>query len=218
MENKNESEVKTKNITVGSIVGWIVGVVSLLTGVTTLFTKPVAGIVWLLIAVVTLPPVIKPIQKKFNFHLSKGVKIILVLILIAVAGTAMGVSSTSSSTTTSQNTASSQPSTPAQAPIIVSAAKIYSEYQSNAVAADAKYKGNLVQVSGTIYSIDKDILGNPFVQIQSGSYDLWGVQCGFSQADQSQLAQLSKGQTVTLQGTVSGKVVNVMIDGCSIVK
>ena len=49
MSDINGSSVKTKNITLGSIVGWIVGVGALVAGVTRIVAEPVVGILYLLI-------------------------------------------------------------------------------------------------------------------------------------------------------------------------
>src|SRR4029077_9209745 len=70
-----------------------------------------------------LPPVIGFIQKKGNFHLSGGVKFILVIVLLGVAIGTMDRSQLPSSAETAQPT-DSQPTTEVQAP---AAAKSYQE-------------------------------------------------------------------------------------------
>ena len=112
-----------------------------------------------------------------------------------------------------------QTTQPSQTPIVVSASKLSTDYQSNEVSADAKYKGNLVEVTGTVYNVGKDIMGNPYVDLQSSEYDPLGVQCMFSQSDEAALGSISKGQEIALEGTVSGEVItDVVVNGCQIVK
>lgn len=97
----------------------------------------------------------------------------------------------------------------------VSANQLYSEYNSNEVAADAKYKGKIVIVSGTIQDIGKDIMDNAYIVI-GGSGFLDGVQCTFSKGEESSVARLSKGQQVTVKGEVAGKWGNVLVRNASI--
>jgi hypothetical protein len=140
------------------------------------------------------------------------VYVVLVLIVLANIGSASNSNGAASQATV--NT----PQTPAQPPIRVSAIQLSSDYNANGIAADAKYKGKVVDVSGTVDTIDKDILNDPYVSLKTGQYSVLSVQCVFSQAAESKLTGLSSGQQVTLEGTVSGKTINVLLDGCSIVK
>lgn len=217
MNNENQSlDVKTKNITLGSIIGWIVGVLSVLTGVMFIFSKPLIGIIYLLIACLSLPPLNRYIQSKLNIKLSKGVKIILVLILLGIAGTLFGSSNPAINTAIKSDDAKT--STPPAEIIKVTALKIYSDYKDNEVSADAKYKGKTISVSGQIGTIGKDITDTPYVSLNTEQYSIGVIQCMFSQKDLAELGGLSKGQQVTLQGEVSGKLGNVLVRGCQVVK
>jgi len=101
----------------------------------------------------------------------------------------------------------------------VSAIQLNADYQANQISADAKYKGKLIDVTGTINTIGKDVLNDPYVTLNTSQYSAFEVQCMFSQVDKSKLASLSSGQIITLQGIVNGQTLtNVIIDGCSIVK
>lgn len=97
----------------------------------------------------------------------------------------------------------------------VSANQLYSEYNSNEVAADAKYKGKVVIVSGTIQDIGKDIMDDAYIVI-GGQGFLDGVQCTFTKGEQSSVARLSKGQQVTVKGVVAGKMGNVLVNKASL--
>jgi hypothetical protein len=93
----------------------------------------------------------------------------------------------------------------------LTANQLYGEYDSNEVAADAKYKGKIVIVSGTIQNIGKDIADNAYIVI-GGKGFLDGVQCTFTKGEESSVARLSKGQNVTVKGEVSGKMGNVLVN------
>lgn len=97
----------------------------------------------------------------------------------------------------------------------VSANQLYSEYNANEVAADSKYKGKIIIVSGTIQDIGKDIMDNAYIVI-GGKGFLDGVQCTFTKGEQSSVARLSKGQQVTVKGEVAGKMGNVLVNKASL--
>ena len=103
--------------------------------------------------------------------------------------------------------------------IKVTAEKIVSDYKANQVAADAKYEGKLIEVSGIVDSIGKDILDAPYITLTTYEYAIIDhVQCMFSRSQEAELAAVSKGQNITLRGTVSGKLGNIIVRGCTIVK
>jgi len=105
------------------------------------------------------------------------------------------------------------------AEIKVSATELSQAYDNNKVAADAKYKDKILEISGIIDSIGKDILDDPYVTLKGREYSLFGIQCMFSRASEGELAQLSKGQSITLKGKVSNELIgNVLVRGCTIVR
>lgn len=74
-----------RKITLGLIIGWVLGIFLLLPAISMLAKQPATGLALLAASVVLLPPVFGFIQKKGNFHLSGGVKFILVVVLLGVA-------------------------------------------------------------------------------------------------------------------------------------
>ena len=87
-------------------------------------------------------------------------------------------------------------------------------YEDNEIAADSKYKGEIVLISGTIKSIEK-MFGQSFVVLGSGSNSIYfNVQCFFEKSNEGQLASLSKGQRVRIKGVVSGKSMNISVNDC----
>jgi hypothetical protein len=97
----------------------------------------------------------------------------------------------------------------------LSASQLVKEYKANEVAADAKYKGSVVVVSGTIDSIGIDIMGQAYVVIGHQGF-LDGVQCTFTKGEKSSVASLSKGQRVRIKGEVAGKMGNVLLNKCTL--
>lgn len=74
-----------RKITLGLIIGWALGIFLILPAISLLAKQPVTGLAMLGASLVLLPPAIGFIQKKGNFHLSGGVKFIVVVVLLGVA-------------------------------------------------------------------------------------------------------------------------------------
>lgn len=148
----------------------------------------------------------KSIFKKWWFW------VIVVLILFIILGSG-------SSNKSTNNTQASQNNTVQQEQYIkITASELLSEYKANQVAADDKYKNKTIEVSGTINTIGKDILDTPYVSLV-GSLDVFtSIQCMFEKSEQSQLVNLQKDTKVILRGKVSGYMMNVLLNNCSIVK
>lgn len=223
MEEQNNQTKEVKKITLGLILGWGLGVLAAISGVTLLFSEPLTGILMLVLSVVLLPPANKFVADKFNFSISGGLKFILVVVLLGIIGATVSTGSVSdvnsNSDSDTANNGSENTSVPTEEEaIVVSAVQLSREYDDNKVAADAKYEDKIVEVSGIVNDIGKDILDDPYVTLEGISTSLFGIQCMFPRGDESQLASLSKGQSITLQGRVSGELVgNVILRGCSIV-
>ena len=69
------------------------------------------------------------------------------------------------------------PQIPSYEVIEISAGQLYQEYRNNEVAADLKYKGKMLKVTGIVRTVGEDILGNPYVVIVGDKNDWRGVQC-----------------------------------------
>ncbi len=105
-----------------------------------------------------------------------------------------------------------------QAPVQKIAAKmLFSDYESNEIAADQKYKGKTLLVTGTVEDIGKDIMNTMYLTL-TGDGPFANVQCFFGQSHESQLAGLRKGMTVSVKGQCDGKMMNVLMRGCTLAK
>jgi hypothetical protein len=217
MSNNNpSSEVKTKNITLGLIISWIFSVLFGLSGITMLVKQPIPALLFILAALVMWPPLTKFLHTKKQLTLSRGLKVTIVVILLMLAGSQLQSPGASRPASQAQTQG-----TPASAPevIKVNARRIVDDYKANEVSADAKYKGKLIEVSGVVDTIGKDLLDTPFISLQSYEYAIIDhVQCMFDKAAEAELAQVSKNQSITLRGEVSGKLGNIVVRGCRIVK
>lgn len=103
-------------------------------------------------------------------------------------------------------------------PIYISASELYNEYKDNEVAADMKYKGKIVVVNGIVGEVGKDIVDTPYISLTGGGqYEITKVQCMFSDKDLNRLATISKGSSISIQGTCTwGKLFWPLLQNCSI--
>ncbi len=104
-------------------------------------------------------------------------------------------------------------------PIKVLANQLVGDYGENQIAADNKYKGQLLQISGLVDSVGKDVQGNPFVVIKTNLQSFSAVDCFFSQSQEGQLASLMSGDAIIAQGMESNYLAgNVEVKSCSLVQ
>jgi hypothetical protein len=105
-----------------------------------------------------------------------------------------------------------QESEAALTPIEVTANEIYQAYEDNQIVADDRFKDKDIIVTGVVDDIKRDLVGNPYVTLETGTY--WSVQCIFPKEDVAVLTKLSKGQKVRIAGKVTGTTMNVRIEYC----
>jgi hypothetical protein len=102
----------------------------------------------------------------------------------------------------------------------VTAGDLLSEYSTNAVAADAKYKGKVLLVSGQFHSANKAPLLGYAVQLApegAGDVATSFVQCFIVESAEARVAQFQPGQKIALVGTCDGQVLGqVKLSKCSL--
>jgi len=91
-----------RKITLRWILSWVLGVIFFVPAIGLLFQQPISGLAMLAAAIILLPPTINYIQKKGNFHLSGGVKLVLVLILLGISGGTLNHSANKANSDTAQ--------------------------------------------------------------------------------------------------------------------
>jgi putative nucleic acid binding protein len=94
----------------------------------------------------------------------------------------------------------------AAAAIQVTNDTLWREYDANEVAADNKYKGKVLAVSGTVASIDKDFMDNIVVHLLSPN-EFMNTSATMQKSEAGQAAALSKGQHVKVVCEGNGRVV-----------
>jgi tRNA(Ile2) C34 agmatinyltransferase TiaS len=144
---------------------------------------------------------------------------ILILIVILIISSAMSDDSaqTTSETAKDSNTkqATAEEPTKEIAPIKISAAILAQAYVDNEVKADQDYKDKKVEVTGKINDIGV-VLNQTFIILSSGKeFSITDIQCFFDDKNEiNKISDLKKGDTVTVQGVVDGKSLNVSVIKC----
>lgn len=95
------------------------------------------------------------------------------------------------------------PAVPESEVIKITARQLYSEYKINEVAADLKYKGKVLEVTGVIEEIVKDLWDNPTVIFETDAF-LGSVHATFSEVHEPLLAKLVPGETFAVRGVCEG--------------
>ena len=93
----------------------------------------------------------------------------------------------------------------------VNSKTLYKDYSNNEIAADDKYKGKIIQVTGTIRDIGNDIMDDAYVTLIGDEF-FGDIQCFFS--DKSNLVDVKKGQRITVVGYCDGLFLNVLLKNC----
>lgn len=100
----------------------------------------------------------------------------------------------------------------------VSAVQLSRDFSNNEVAANQKYKGKEVVISGVVAEISTTISGAPKITL-NGIGMLQMVFADLERDQANSAATIKKGTNISLQCTVKGYILNnVMADDCTILK
>lgn len=145
----------------------------------------------------------KPIYKKWWFW---------VIVVFILGGIAAG-----SSNNTTLNTEVNSQQQVQEEIIEVDYKILHQEYMDNPISADAKYKGKILKLTGPVNNIDREIAGNTYITFEIGFLE--NVRITFKKSEEGKVAQLSKGQTVTIKGRCTGTLLSstVALDDCEII-
>jgi hypothetical protein len=96
---------------------------------------------------------------------------------------------------------------------------LLSEYRDNEVRADNAFKGKLIQTTGVVVDVKRDVLNQVFVVVgTSRQFDVRLLQCFFDEDHAKKTASLTQGARVTVRGRVDGLVMNVLVKDCEIIQ
>jgi hypothetical protein len=105
--------------------------------------------------------------------------------------------------------------------VVVSAAQLLQDFQNDS-GADGKYKGKYLEIAGVVERSGKDGSELPYVILHAGDEQApLKIECYFYTAKPDEVARigkLSKGQEITLRGEYYGRVSNVQVRACELVR
>jgi hypothetical protein len=86
----------------------------------------------------------------------------------------------------------------------VGSVRLWRDYEENEVAADTRYKGQRLRVTGTVVSIERDYQGRPVLHLFSGN-PIFMTMATLDKADIPAAAQLKKGDQVSVRCIGAGR-------------
>lgn len=137
-----------------------------------------------------------------------------VFVVLGIIGSVIGEPTASDAG--SDKAASTEAKSTAAAPIEVTATALQSAYEVNEAAAQQKFSGAQLRVTGTILAIDLDFANKPVLRLV-GTNAYIGPQASLDEASQARAPELTKGQKVTLLCEKVGEVIGTpMLDNCAL--
>lgn len=163
-----------------------------------------------------------------NSSISQGWKIGVTLIIVFLVISVMvddakdGSQSSTSSNNTSAPSSEQKPEKTSEElraereKTTISPNSLINAYNANELSADESFKGKRFHVEGYVDNIGKDILGNPYVTLKTNDI-VKSIQCMID--DKARLAQLRKGEKITVLGECRGLTlgISILIEDCQIV-
>ncbi len=106
--------------------------------------------------------------------------------------------------------------------IKVTASQMYDDYQSNKIAANLKYDGKVLAVSGTVADFGGGDSSAYYIDLVTGDFTLENVRCHFSRSHVDDITSIRKGDRVTLRGKgdegEDRNPFSIDVVGCSVLK
>lgn len=140
-------------------------------------------------------------KKKANIWLI--IVILIVLLIAALFIIDMLSKGTLSAGLLQSSTSASAAPVRSSGTVTITAQSLYTAYAVNRMSAQMLYDDQKIKVSGVIRSTGIKSDDTPFVNL-TGGIDTIGIYCAFDKGNQSQIAQLKPGNTVTIQGVCDG--------------
>lgn len=100
MDDQNKAVESVKKFNLRSSLAWVFGLILLISGVTSITERPIAGIFLIISSMLILPPVVKFISDKWNIHMSSNLRVVLAVILLVSGFSITGRSAVQNSQTT----------------------------------------------------------------------------------------------------------------------
>lgn len=97
----------------------------------------------------------------------------------------------------------------------VAATVLYTDYQQSESAADRKYKGKTIKISGTVAAITAPANGDPYIELTAADSAMPKVHLDFPKAASARIAEIKKGQKISLPCVGQGLVIGDPVLSCT---
>jgi hypothetical protein len=102
--------------------------------------------------------------------------------------------------------------------VTVGAVRLWREYEENEVAADTRYKGKRLRVTGTLVSVERDYEGRPVLQFLSGN-PIFMTMATVDKAYLPDVAKLRKGDQVVVRCIGAGREMRMpQLEKCMLIE
>lgn len=102
--------------------------------------------------------------------------------------------------------------------VTVGAVRLWREYQENEVAADTRYRGKRLRVTGTVVSVERDADGSPVLHLLSGN-PIFRTMATLDRAFIPGAAQLRKGDQVVVRCVGAGVMMRMpQLEKCTLLE
>ena len=98
----------------------------------------------------------------------------------------------------------------------VSADSLINDYNKDETSADKKYLNQVVEVNGKVAKVLLDPNTKQATVMLSTNDPLAGITCSFYDNEAGQLKKIQKGEDISVKGVCTGKLMDVVLNKCSI--
>ncbi|RMD73561.1 MAG: hypothetical protein D6818_04545 [Bacteroidetes bacterium] len=95
----------------------------------------------------------------------------------------------------------------------LTATELFSEYDTDESTANEKYLGKVIEVSGTVRSVERGEEGRIAVTLESG-HPMFGVVCELDELSEPRRTEFDEGEQVTFRCVCTGKLMDVVLNRC----
>jgi hypothetical protein len=99
----------------------------------------------------------------------------------------------------------------------LTATELFTQYEADEPAANARYLDQLIELTGTVAE-KKPLEEGGGVLLLEAEGAMFGVNCAFQPSESASLAGIKPGQTVRLRGLCSGMLMDVSLSRCILVE
>ncbi|MDF1518259.1 MAG: DUF308 domain-containing protein [Lutibacter sp.] len=179
----SEQTSQNKKMTAGLILSWIFGILFALTGIISVFSEPISGLIMLIMAAVLLPPIAKLIEQKSNIKLTRTIKAIIIIVGLIIFGATVDTSNVSTTQETKSAKEKQQTTDEESDTADTEASEQLNEEQPQPetdVQTDNEEKTEVIPTTDTVSAIEKAINA-------TGDYEVtvWTINGDFANAESS---------------------------------